>query len=208
MTTCTAFTRYERGHVIPGEPFAGFDKHNGEIAGFHLDGLVRCSELPLILPGPGKVLGGSIWRLIQVSPIKGSSLKHKTLIIAIVWCVVYRILGFRIAPPVVGRVVNLTQLKPVTSTKLSETYFWKGALWSSRPPVALGYGTLSLSALLCVGKDTCFYGVCHYCRREEAACAEGEMMEGSVTLWLPDWYSLTTRRHPYQRTYMKGRKAR
>ncbi len=26
-------------------------------------------------------------------------------------------------------------------------------------------------------------------------------MEGSVTLWLPSWYSLKTRRHPYQRTY-------
>jgi len=30
--------RYERDHVIPGEPYAGFDRHNGEIAGFHLDG--------------------------------------------------------------------------------------------------------------------------------------------------------------------------
>lgn len=37
-----------------------------------------------------------------------------------------RILGFRIAPPVVGRVLNLTQLKPVTSEKLLATYFKEG----------------------------------------------------------------------------------
>ena len=37
-----------------------------------------------------------------------------------------RILGFRIAPPVVGRKLNLTALKPVTSDKLLETYFIKG----------------------------------------------------------------------------------
>ena len=30
--------RYERDHVITGDPYAGFDRHNGEIAGFHLDG--------------------------------------------------------------------------------------------------------------------------------------------------------------------------
>ena len=30
--------RYKRDHVIEGGPYAGFDRHNGEIAGFHLDG--------------------------------------------------------------------------------------------------------------------------------------------------------------------------
>lgn len=34
----TPHCRYERSYVIPGEPYAGFDRHNGEIAGFHLDG--------------------------------------------------------------------------------------------------------------------------------------------------------------------------
>ena len=33
-------------------------------------------------------------------------------------------------------------------------------------------------------------------------------MEGSVTLWLPEWYELKTWRHPYQRTYRPGMKAR
>lgn len=56
--------------------------------------------------------------------------------------------------------------------------------------------------------NVCFYGVCHYCKPAEAACATGEMMEGSLTLWLPKWYDLTTKRHPYQRTYVEGRKAK
>lgn len=62
--------------------------------------------------------------------------------------------------------------------------------------------------MCCAGGNTCFYGVCYYCKHEEAACADGEVMEGSVTLWLPGWYTLSTKRHPYQRTYRKGRKAR
>ena len=61
----------------------------------------------------------------------------------------------------------------------------------------------------CAGDgNVCFYGVCYYCKPAEAACASGEMMEGSLTLWLPKWYDLVTRRHPYQRTYVEGRKAR
>jgi len=37
-----------------------------------------------------------------------------------------RILGFRIAPPVVGRKINLNALRPVTSQALLSTYFLKG----------------------------------------------------------------------------------
>jgi len=52
--------------------------------------------------------------------------------------------------------------------------------------------------------NICFYGECYYCKPSEAACADGAVMEGSVTLWLPEWYQLKTRRHPYQRTYREG----
>ena len=55
--------------------------------------------------------------------------------------------------------------------------------------------------------NVCFYGKCMYCKPSEAACADGEVMEGSVTIWLPEWYRLQTWRHPYQRTYVPGRKA-
>jgi hypothetical protein len=33
-------------------------------------------------------------------------------------------------------------------------------------------------------------------------------MEGSITLWLPDDWSLEKIRHPYQRTYVDDKKAR
>lgn len=56
--------------------------------------------------------------------------------------------------------------------------------------------------------NTCFYGRCLYCKPSEKACANGVIMEGSVTLWLPDWYQLKTWRHPYQRTYVPNVKAR
>ena len=36
------------------------------------------------------------------------------------------ILGFRLAPPVVGRRINLTELLPVTSKSLLKTYVKKG----------------------------------------------------------------------------------
>ena len=33
-----SWCRYARSEVITGNPYAGFDRHNAEIAGFHLDG--------------------------------------------------------------------------------------------------------------------------------------------------------------------------
>ena len=43
-----------------------------------------------------------------------------------------RILGFRIAPPVVGRILNLTALRRVTSEKLNRTYLKDGMLLFSQ----------------------------------------------------------------------------
>ncbi|XP_047560591.1 glycosaminoglycan xylosylkinase isoform X2 [Lutra lutra] len=95
-----------------------------------------------------------------------------------------RILGFRRAPLVVGRFVNLrTEIKPVATEQL-------------------------LSTFLTVGNNTCFYGKCYYCRETEPACADGDTMEGSVTLWLPDVWPLQKHRHPWGRTYREGKLAR
>lgn len=123
--------RYSRDYVVEGTPYSGFDRHNGEIAAFHLD----------------------------------------------------RILGFYRAPPVVGRRVNLEEeIEPIGEKKLMDTFFKEGG-------------------------NTCFYGVCYYCKKAEAACANGTIMEGSVTLWLPPGWSLRNWRHPWQRTYRDDRKA-
>ncbi|KAL8177366.1 UNVERIFIED_CONTAM: Glycosaminoglycan xylosylkinase [Gekko kuhli] len=97
---------------------------------------------------------------------------------------VKRILGFRRAPIVVGRFVNLrTEIKPVATEQL-------------------------LSTFLTLGNNTCFYGKCYYCRETEPACADGDTMEGSVTLWLPDVWPLQKHRHPWGRTYREGKLAR
>nr|XP_006822578.1 PREDICTED: glycosaminoglycan xylosylkinase-like [Saccoglossus kowalevskii] len=125
--------RYSRDHVINGNPYAGYDRHNSEIAGFHLD----------------------------------------------------RILGFRRAPLVVGRHVDLKkEIIPVASDRLLQTFF-KG-----------------------VGNSTCFYGSCHYCNKEEPACDDGVFLEGSITLWLPSSWPLQKHRHPWGRTYKAGKKAK
>ncbi|EDO28370.1 predicted protein, partial [Nematostella vectensis] len=57
-----------------------------------------------------------------------------------------------------------------------------------------------------LGGNTCFYGVCYYCNKEEAACANKTSMEGSMTIWLPQGWALRKWRHPWQRTY-NNRKA-
>ncbi|KAG2461943.1 glycosaminoglycan xylosylkinase [Polypterus senegalus] len=124
--------RYPRDYVVEGEPYAGYDRHNAEVAAFHLD----------------------------------------------------RILGFRRAPLVVGRFVNLrTEIKAVASEQLLGTFLMQG-------------------------NNSCFYGKCYYCRESEPACAEGDVMEGSVTLWLPDVWPLQKHRHPWGRTYREGKLAR
>ncbi|MBN3283800.1 XYLK xylosylkinase, partial [Polyodon spathula] len=134
MSVCLSLcaVQYSRDTVVEGEPYAGYDRHNAEVAAFHLD----------------------------------------------------RILGFRRAPLVVGRFMNLrTEIKPVATDQL-------------------------LSTFLMQGNNTCFYGKCYYCRESEPACAEGEVMEGSVTLWLPDVWPLQKHRHPWGRTYREGKLAR
>ncbi|XP_066548590.1 glycosaminoglycan xylosylkinase [Amia ocellicauda] len=124
--------RYSRDYVVEGEPYAGYDRHNAEVAAFHLD----------------------------------------------------RILGFHRAPLVVGRFVSLrTEIRPVATEQL-------------------------LSTFLTQGNNSCFYGKCYYCRESEPACALGDVMEGSVTLWLPDVWPLQKHRHPWGRTYREGKLAR
>ncbi len=65
-----------------------------------------------------------------------------------------------------------------------------------------------LGTFMTVGNNTCFYGKCYYCRETEPACADGDIMEGSVTLWLPDVWPLQKHRHPWGRTYREGKLAR
>ena len=125
--------RYERRKILSKSPYEGYDRHNGEVAAFHLD----------------------------------------------------RVLGFYRAPPVVGRVVNLrSEIMPVAGQSLLKT-FWRDQ-----------------------SGNICFYGKCMYCKKKESACGNGEIMEASLTLWLPRKFKLRKMRHPWQRTYRANVKAR
>ncbi|XP_039288087.1 glycosaminoglycan xylosylkinase isoform X2 [Nilaparvata lugens] len=116
---------YKREEIIGGPVYAGKDRHNGEIAAFHLSLL----------------------------------------------------LGLRRVPLTVGRTVDLRrEILPVAELNLSKTFFQDG-------------------------NNTCLYGVCYYCRPDDAVCAKRDMMEGAVILWLPDHLQLKKHRHPWQRTY-------
>jgi len=125
--------RYARDKILPADPpYVGFDRHNGEIAAFHLD----------------------------------------------------RLFHFFRAPPVVGRVVNMEkEFIPVANGRLLDT-FWKDN-----------------------DDNICFYGVCRYCKKSDSACGVGVNMESSLTIWLPQKWQLKKMRHPWQRTYIKNKKA-
>lgn len=115
---------YERDYLIEGPLVEGGDRHNGEIAAFHLN----------------------------------------------------RLLGFNRSPLAVGRVLNMQrEILPVSTKNLSKTFFKEG-------------------------ENSCFYGQCKYCKREHGACGEGEMLEGSLILWLPG-PSLVPVRNPFFRPH-------
>ncbi|XP_061169681.1 glycosaminoglycan xylosylkinase-like [Saccostrea echinata] len=123
---------YRREDIFTETPYSGADRHNGEIAAFHLN----------------------------------------------------RILEFRRTPLAIGRKINLkTEIIPNGSEQLLKTFFVNGS-------------------------NTCFYGKCYYCKGEETGvCAEGDVLEGTVILWLPKSFPLKTYRHPWARTYRSGKQA-
>lgn len=123
--------RYSREKTFNDTPYAGADRHNGEIAAFHLS----------------------------------------------------RILNMRKSPLVVGRKLNLREeVIPVADSNLLKTFFLNG-------------------------NNTCFFGICYYCHAGDPVCAEGDVLEGAVILWLPEKYKLKGYKHPWRRTYKKGVKA-
>lgn len=101
----------------------------------------------------------------------------------------YRILGFRRAMPVSGRLVNITSelMAQVTASDLLKTFF------------------------VSPDKNMCFHGQCsYYCDTSHAICGNPDMLEGSFAAYLPPQELLErkTWRHPWRRSYHKRRKAK
>nr|XP_042900546.1 extracellular serine/threonine protein kinase FAM20C-like isoform X2 [Parasteatoda tepidariorum] len=98
-----------------------------------------------------------------------------------------RVFGFRRAPPVIGRTVNITEeLYPLAPPELFKTFFISPA------------------------GNVCFHGQCtYYCDTGHAFCGNPDTIEGSLAAWLPPRNILDRRplRSPWRRSYNKRRKA-
>lgn len=98
-----------------------------------------------------------------------------------------RLLGFRRAMPVTGRVLNMT-------TELYE----------------LAEGELLKTFFVSPSNNLCFHGKCsYYCDTAHAICGDPDTLEGSFAAFLPG-KELAMRkvwRHPWRRSYHKRRKA-
>ncbi|XP_023225249.1 extracellular serine/threonine protein CG31145-like isoform X2 [Centruroides sculpturatus] len=98
-----------------------------------------------------------------------------------------RLLGFRRAPPVVGRILNMTsEIYALSEYELIKTFFISPA------------------------NNLCFHGRCgYYCDTGHAVCGHPDTLEGSFAAFLPP-KTLAARkvwRHPWRRSYHKRRKA-
>ncbi|XP_064478492.1 extracellular serine/threonine protein CG31145-like [Ornithodoros turicata] len=98
-----------------------------------------------------------------------------------------RVLGFRRAPPVVGRVLNMTsEIYAIADDAILKTFFVSPA------------------------NNLCFHGRCsYYCDTAHAICGHPDTLEGSFAAFLPS-KELAPRkvwRHPWRRSYHKRRKA-
>ncbi|XP_065358685.1 uncharacterized protein LOC135952597 [Calliphora vicina] len=98
-----------------------------------------------------------------------------------------RILGFRRAMPVTGRLLNITtEIYQVADDNLLKTFF------------------------VSPSSNLCFHGKCsYYCDTSHAICGNPDMLEGSFAAFLPAFEQAGRKvwRHPWRRSYHKRRKA-
>uniref|UniRef100_A0A336M8S1 CSON013625 protein n=1 Tax=Culicoides sonorensis TaxID=179676 RepID=A0A336M8S1_CULSO len=98
-----------------------------------------------------------------------------------------RLLGFRRAMPVTGRILNITtEIYQVADDDLLKTFF------------------------ISPSNNICFHGKCsYYCDTSHAICGSPDTLEGSFAAFLPTYEQAQRKvwRHPWRRSYHKRRKA-
>ncbi|KAB1263680.1 Extracellular serine/threonine protein kinase FAM20C, partial [Camelus dromedarius] len=164
--------------------FSDYERHNAEIAAFHLDRILGFRRVP---PVAGRMVNMTkeirdvtrdkkLWRTFFISP--GNLVSPGTT-----------------SPPALDREWQLPLVAegvcgpPAVPACLS-FYYWVVPLPSAN--------------------NICFYGECsYYCSTEHALCGRPDQIEGSLAAFLPD-LSLAKRktwRNPWRRSYHKRKKA-
>ena len=47
------------------------------------------------------------------------------------------------------------------------------------------------------GNETCFYGQCQACKKENSICTADDRVEGALILWVPEKIQLHNPTHPW-----------
>ncbi|CAG9807717.1 unnamed protein product [Chironomus riparius] len=98
-----------------------------------------------------------------------------------------KLLGFRRAMPVAGRILNITsEIYQLADDDLLKTFF------------------------ISPSNNVCFHGKCsYYCDTSHAICGNPDTLEGSFAAFLPTYENAQRKvwRHPWRRSYHKRRKA-
>ncbi|XP_022162935.1 glycosaminoglycan xylosylkinase isoform X5 [Myzus persicae] len=95
------------------------------------------------------------------------------------------ILGFPRVPIVVKRILDSTELHETANIGLKKTMYINSTT-----------------------KETCVYGKCYYCKREDPVCTKSERLEGAAIFHLPSNIKLKQHLHPWRRTYIENKRAR
>lgn len=61
---------------------------------------------------------------------------------------------------------------------------------------------------LATTKETCIFGKCFYCKKEDPVCTKSGRLEGAAIFYLPSHLKLQTYLHPWRRTYKSNKFAR
>ncbi|VVC33924.1 FAM20, C-terminal [Cinara cedri] len=95
------------------------------------------------------------------------------------------ILGFPRVPIVVKRILDSTELQETATIGLKKTMYINSTT-----------------------KETCIYGKCYYCKREDPICTKSLRLEGAAIFYLPSFINLKQYLHPWRRSYKENQRTR